>query len=33
MTTAHPYRPLRPSQFDIEALLESMAAIEYGVVQ
>ena len=33
MTTARPYRPLRPSHFNIDALLQSMRAIQYGVVQ
>jgi cold shock protein len=39
MTTTHPHQPTRPShfdigsKFDIAALLESMAAIEYGAVQ
>jgi cold shock protein len=33
MTTAHPHPPLSSSRFDIEAMLESMGAIEYGVVQ
>lgn len=39
MTITHQHQPTPPShfdigsQFDIEALLESMAAIEYGAVQ
>jgi cold shock protein len=32
MTTAHPHWPPHPSHFDIEATLESMDTIEYGVV-